>query len=247
VRAISIFAAAIFAVGAQVTSTPAEAQAQRAFPSYSEIALHPGNIFPKWQLVSQRLGEEAGAVERCMVAGDCGSEAAEEIASELQGLSSEPRLEQADAVHRLMNSRPYREDRRQFGRNDVWQTPFAFWQRGGDCEDYAIAKYMALRVLGFSEDQLRLTVMTSRSRGEVHAVLLVEVDGAWHVADNLRRGLRRLDGYDGWTPIYSVSDAGAWRYVAEPFAAGQKVASAEPTVEPEPAAPVPGREGRTRL
>jgi predicted transglutaminase-like cysteine proteinase len=247
VRAISIFAAAIVAAALQTTAMPAEAQAQRAFPSYSEIALRPGNVFPKWQLVSQGLREETGVVERCMVAGDCGSEAAEEIASELQGLSAEPRLKQAETVHRIMNAKPYREDRRQFGRGDVWQTPFAFWEHGGDCEDYAIAKYMALRVLGFSEDQLRLTVMTSRSRGEVHAVLLVEVDGAWHVADNLRRGLRRLDGYDGWTPIYSVSDAGAWRYVAEPFAAAQKVANAEPAVEPEPAAPVPTRAGGARL
>jgi predicted transglutaminase-like cysteine proteinase len=184
--------------------------------------------------VRERIGLEAAAVQRCLGGAECAAPLAAEIAGRIRNLPAQSRLAQAEAVHRLVNARPYREDQRQFGRSDVWQAPFAFWNQGGDCEDYAIAKYMALRALGFSSEQLRLTVLTNRR--EVHAVLLIEIEGAWYVADNLRRSLRRLDQYDGWKPVFSVSDAGAWRYVARPLEDGQEVARAEPPADPEPAA-----------
>lgn len=208
--------------------------AGQTFAGYEELALRTGANFPKWQLVRAQISEEAHAVERCLLSGDCSAPAAADIAGGIKDLTEAPALEQAEAVHWLVNARPYREDRRQFGRNDVWQTPFSFWRQGGDCEDYAIAKYMALRALGFSPEELRLTVLTSRMRREVHAVLLIEVEGAWYVADNLRRSLRLLEQYDGWKPIFSVSDAGAWRYVARPL--GQELVRAEPAADAEPAA-----------
>ncbi len=146
-----------------------------------------------------------------------------------------------------MNSRPYRDDRRQFGRSDVWQTPFAFWRSGGDCEDYAIAKYMALRALGFSDTQLRLTVMTGRASREVHAVLLIEIDQRWYVADNLERGLRPVEAHDGWKPEFSVSAAGAWRYVAR-LADAPSAAPTDTLPEPAAASQIIASDGpRSRL
>jgi hypothetical protein len=70
----------------------------------------------------------------------------------------------------------------------------------------------------------------------VHAVLLIEIGGTWHVADNLRRSLHPLERYDGWKPVFSVSDAGAWRYVARPLGDPQELARAEQVGAPEPAA-----------
>lgn len=235
-RTISIWAAAwLLGALAQVGSAPA-ALAQSSFAAYSEIGLSAEAPFPKWQLVRERIGAEAAAVERCLNGPECDSSAADEIARRIDGLRSDPQLAQAETVHRLINGRPYREDRRQFGRSDVWQAPFAFWRQGGDCEDYAIAKYMALRALGFSPEQLRLTVLTSPLRGEVHAVLLIEIEGAWYVADNLKQSLRPIEKYDGWKPVYSVSDAGVWRYVARPLEDGLELVRAEPAADAEPAA-----------
>jgi predicted transglutaminase-like cysteine proteinase len=210
------------------------AQAGQAFSGYAEIALRTGPNFPKWQLVRERLNIEAEAVGRCLGEQPCGSPVAEELADELRDLASEPALEQAKAVHWLVNTRPYREDQQQFGRSDVWQTPFSFWRQGGDCEDFAIAKYMALRALGFADSQLRLTILSGEAGRDVHAVLLIEVGEEWYVADNLLYSLRRLSRYDNWKPIFSVSEAGAWRYVARPLA--QDVARPQPAADPEPAA-----------
>jgi predicted transglutaminase-like cysteine proteinase len=212
-----------------------QAFAAQPFVSYEEVAFRPGIAFPKWQAIQQRLDAEAQIVEHCLAGTECQSPAAADIADHLRELVALRSLDQAEAVQRLVNARPYVEDRRQFGVGDLWQTPLDFWANGGDCEDYAIAKYLALRVLGFSDAQLRLTILTRRSDHEVHAVLLVAVGADWYAADNLRRGLRRLDGYEGWKPEFSVSDAGFWRYVARP-AAVEQVAAAGSTRLPEPAA-----------
>jgi predicted transglutaminase-like cysteine proteinase len=213
------------------------ALADQLFTSYNEVAFRSGIGFPKWQAIQQRLDDEARTVQDCLAGANCRSSTAAEIATRLKDLTALPPLDQADAVQRIVNSRPYVEDQRQFGVGDLWQTPFAFWENGGDCEDYAIAKYMALRVLGFSDAQLRLTIMTRQSDREVHAVLLVAIGTEWYAADNLRRGLRRLGGYDSWKPEFSVSDAGFWRYVARP-AAVEQVASAPSLPLPEPAGAV---------
>ena len=219
------------------------AHAAQPFLAYFERSLPSGQNFPKWNAIGDSLSQEIAAVEGCLGGAGCPSRAAGEIAGRLADIDGGSPLSRAEAVHDLMNSRPYRDDRRQFGRSDVWQTPFAFWRSGGDCEDYAIAKYMALRALGFSDTQLRLTVMTGRASREVHAVLLIEIDQRWYVADNLERGLRPVEAHDGWKPEFSVSAAGAWRYVArladapsaaptdtlpEPAAASQSIASDGP-------------------
>ena len=210
----------------------APAEAAEPFLAYSELSLRADHDFPKWKGIDASLTDEVAAVKNCLVGAGCPSGLAGEVAGRLAGIDGRSQLSQAEAVHQLMNSRPYREDLRQFGRSDVWQTPFAFWRSGGDCEDYAIAKYMALRALGFSDAQLRLTVMTSRSSRQVHAVLLIAIGADWYVADNLKRGLRPLDSYAGWKPEFSVSAAGAWRYVARLAAAP----SAATAALPEPAA-----------
>jgi len=55
---------------------------------------------------------------------------------------------------------------------DYWQSPIETLVRGqGDCDDYVVAKYISLRLLGISAEQLRLGVATQAEAGG-HAVLL---------------------------------------------------------------------------
>ena len=74
-------------------------------------------------------------------------------------------------------------DLKQHG-TDVWSSPLATFASGqGDCEDYAIAKYLALRESGIATENLRLVVVQSR-RGSAHAVLAVRLDDRWLLLDN---------------------------------------------------------------
>ena len=51
-----------------------------------------------------------------------------------------------------------------WGVMDYWETPAEFFQKSGDCEDFAIAKYFALRDLGFPASQMRIVVLKDTLR-----------------------------------------------------------------------------------
>jgi predicted transglutaminase-like cysteine proteinase len=55
----------------------------------------------------------------------------------------------------------------------------------GDCEDYAIAKFVALQEAGVSADDLRIVILQDDIRKEYHAVVAARLDGNWLMLDNL--------------------------------------------------------------
>jgi predicted transglutaminase-like cysteine proteinase len=66
----------------------------------------------------------------------------------------------------------YGDDLEVWGQVDYWASPWETLEQGaGDCEDYAIAKYFSLRLLGISEQQLRLAYSTQVSTQQAHMVL----------------------------------------------------------------------------
>ena len=140
------------------------AHAAQPFLAYFERSLPSGQNFPKWNAIGDSLSQEIAAVEGCLGGAGCPSRAAGEIAGRLADIDGGSPLSRAEAVHDLMNSRPYRDDRRQFGRSDVWQTPFAFWRSGGDCEDYAIAKYALLKAAVVTVQPITMAMIRQRHR-----------------------------------------------------------------------------------
>ncbi len=76
-------------------------------------------------------------------------------------------------------------DLAQYGVPDLWASPLmTFGSGAGDCEDYAIAKYVALRETGMAADDLRLVVVYNRSAAEKHMVAAARVEGRWLILDN---------------------------------------------------------------
>ncbi len=72
-----------------------------------------------------------------------------------------------------------------YGTDDVWSSPLATLAIGaGDCEDYAIAKFVALQEAGVSADDLRIVILRDDIRKEYHAVVAARLDGNWLVLDN---------------------------------------------------------------
>ncbi len=166
---------------------------------------------PQWRRVSHELPGQAALVRACLK-GDCRSTAAARLAGFVESARSAERMTQLKRVQTSVNRRPYLEDRDQFGREDLWQTPLAFAGGGGDCEDFAIAKYFVLKLLGFPASDLRIAVLTGLERNEVHAVLLARIGDQWQVLDNREAEPRPLAGYRGWTPQYALNEAAGFRY-----------------------------------
>ncbi len=128
----------------------------------------------------------------------------------LATLEGKPRGEQILAVNAHLNRVRYFEDLPNYGVPDYWATPREFLTRDGDCEDYAIAKYMSLRTLGFKADELRLVVLQDLNLGVAHAVLVVYHDGKALLLDNQIRQVVETQQVRHYRPLYSINEQAWW-------------------------------------
>ena len=72
-------------------------------------------------------------------------------------------------------------DEAQYARAEYWALPTA---RGGDCEDFALAKKRALISRGVAPERLLIATVLDRKRNP-HAVLVLRTDAGDFVLDNL--------------------------------------------------------------
>ena len=81
--------------------------------------------------------------------------------------------EKLQAVNAFFNAQiRYGEDQDLWGQIDYWASPLETLELGaGDCEDFALAKYFTLRLLGIAENNLRLVYSTLSSANQAHMVL----------------------------------------------------------------------------
>ncbi len=81
-------------------------------------------------------------------------------------------LRKLEGVNDFFNAVPYASDMKVYGQKDYWATPWEFLGRDkGDCEDYVIAKYFALKSLGIDPKKLYFTYVKSRRFKQPHMVL----------------------------------------------------------------------------
>ena len=137
--------------------------------------------------------------------------------------------QQLNAVNTFFNRRIlYELDPVVWGQNDYWATPLEFMGRAaGDCEDYSIAKYMSLLMLGVPNEKLRMIYVRARTAGaktEAHMVLGYYEDptGEPVILDNLVSSVRPASRRPDLSPVFSFNNQGLW-------VAGQQSSSADPT------------------
>lgn len=128
----------------------------------------------------------------------------------LAELKGRDKLAQIEAVNAFMNRAPYITDPVNYGLPDYWATPLQFLIKDGDCEDYAIAKFISLRTLGFANDDLRIVVVDDLNLGVPHAVLVVYVDGKAMVLDNQIPKVVRAETIRHYRPIFSINEEAWW-------------------------------------
>lgn len=167
---------------------------------------------PQWNRVLAAVLAETPTYETCAFEGRCPDEATREWLEALAALADAPPRRRIEAVNDLVNRRPYRSDETNYGRRDHWASPLEFLARSGDCEDYAIAKYVSLRRLGFPPDQLRLVVVHDAVRDIAHAVLLARDADEWLVLDNLRDQAEPQERVVRYQPYYALNEQARWAY-----------------------------------
>jgi predicted transglutaminase-like cysteine proteinase len=199
--------------------------------------VYGGGLLAKWQGVARKIDDER--VQLALCDGDrerCVSDAALKLLAVIdQGRSREGRARLGE-INRAINLAIHpMSDLAQFGEIDVWSSPLDTFRTGaGDCEDYAIAKYVALRIAGIPADDLRIVVMADMMRGEGHAVASVRLDGHWLMLDNQRMAMVEDLNVRHYRPLFVIDDAGVMRYSDAPLLAKL------PDRDPAPSAiPVP--------
>ncbi len=129
------------------------------------------------------------------------------ITSALKGQS---KLNQLSLANRFYNQQPYKTDDEVYGVPDHWATVGEFLANGGDCEDYALAKYRTLIRAGFPESELRIVLLNDTITHNTHAVLAARVGQTTYIMDNQAAWLRPETSVTYYHPIYSLNGSGIW-------------------------------------
>jgi predicted transglutaminase-like cysteine proteinase len=201
----AVFAAVAFVlIAGWGPATAGEAASQIRLFSAAEEAHQGVRAFPKWSGVLARHAAEIEAQER-----DCLGCAVPQWLRYVDTLRNADALRQLQAVNAYVNRVTYRTDSARWGMLDHWATPREFFAGGGDCEDYAITKYLSLRRLGWRSDDLRIVVVRDVSAGLLHAVLVAYVNGTAYVLDNLAQSVSEHRSLRRYLPIFSLTE-NAW-------------------------------------
>lgn len=111
---------------------------------------------------------------------------------------------------------------------DYWATPLEFMGRGtGDCEDFAIAKYITLQMLGIGNERLRLIYVRAKSGSSAsfaHMVLgfYPQPSDEPLILDNLISSVRPASQRSDLAPVFSFNGEGLW-------VGGASASAADPT------------------
>ncbi|WP_200804694.1 transglutaminase-like cysteine peptidase [Ferrimonas marina] len=125
-----------------------------------------------------------------------------------------PVRERLDVVNRYFNQFEFVDDIDHWGVDDYWATPLeTVASGGGDCEDFVIAKYMALSVLGIDVAHLRLMYAKAVELNQAHMVLLyTNTPGDMPlVLDNLIDAIKPGNRRPDLVPVYSFNAKGLWK------------------------------------
>ncbi len=168
------------------------------------------SLFPKWRGALARYFDERKLADAPCTSTIFNRCHLREWKKFLKGLRGETRAEQIKLVNQYMNRHPYIIDPRNYGVPDYWATPRQFLTRDGDCEDYAIAKYLSLRALGFKPGLMRIVVLQDLNLGTAHAVLVVYQGRRKLVLDNQISTVIDDTVIRHYRPIYSINEEAWW-------------------------------------
>jgi predicted transglutaminase-like cysteine proteinase len=177
--------------------------------------LSGGSLREKWMGVERKLDDER--VQLALCDGDragCASPAALQFLAIVDiGRAREGRARLGEINRAINLAIRSMSDMAQYGQIDVWSSPLVTFATGaGDCEDYAIAKFVALRMAGVSPDDLRIVVMRDTIGGEDHAVAMARLDGHWLTLDNRRMAMVEDADVRNYRPLFVIDDRGVMRY-----------------------------------
>ena len=202
-------------VVAILTSAAACGQTLYSFDTEDDF-FAPATYWSAWQDTLDRHHSEREMINRCL-------SAEETCPRRLKGLrtvllkGADLELEQQlRLVNRYINRHRYKEDRvsSRSEAGNQWETLTGFLHNGGDCEDFAVAKYFVLREFGVDAEDMRIVIGRESQRATHHAMLAIRFDeGVWLLEnDNTihRNGYQDISRF-----VYAINEQGIWDHERE--------------------------------
>ena len=161
-----------------------------------------------------------------------GAGAAETVAAWRKLIEESRALSDNDKVNKIntfFNRRiQFKSDMEVYKQEDYWATPLEFMGNGaGDCEDFAIAKYMTLQMLGIGNEHLRLVYVRYKvgdTAPIAHMVLGYYPQPTEEplILDNMIGSVRPASMRTDLTPVFTFNSEGLW-------VGGATASAADPT------------------
>jgi predicted transglutaminase-like cysteine proteinase len=177
---------------------------------YNSSGMTVGDISAKWSELQSRIRADEVAVATCRSSQVACSQAALRFLSIVDlGRQREGRV-RLGWINRAVNMAiRSTSDWAQYGYADFWASPLQTLGSGaGDCEDYAIVKYAALRELGVLPGDLRLVIVQDEKRETGHAVVAVRHEQRWLILDNRTMAILDADEVRDYRPLFALDQQG---------------------------------------
>ena len=201
--------------------TPALSAGEEPFGS-SGLQIADGPLALIWQSIKVGVLADMARLALCRTQELTCSKAAHALRTIVEEARSRDGLARVGYINRAINLAikpaidPY-----------VWQSALETLSAGsGDCKDYAVAKYLALREVGFTEDDVKLVIVRDILARQDHAIITIRLNGDWLVLDN--RWLALVHDFElrRAKPLYILDAYGVRRF-------GQQQARLNPVARPE--------------
>ena len=196
-------------------------------------------LLTSWHVVIDQMEVEQEQVLNCIMDKDSCSGKLRSIAlliTRSEELNPDQKIR---LVNRYINRfTRYRADPREtislnnqeFGVSQQWVSLLEFLRRGGDCEDYATAKYQLLRMVGFEASDLQVVVVYDRTNRDHHAVVAVRTNSEKALlldTDNRVYQYRPV----GYRYVYAVNENHVWDHGIEDTRLPRRIRKALETVD----------------
>jgi predicted transglutaminase-like cysteine proteinase len=173
-----------------------------------------GDLSVKWHHLEAILTRDFQAMAGCHASGPCSAAARRllDLSAEGAGRSGRARV---GLINRAVDlAIAPASDETQWGVPDRWSDPLETLRSGrGDCEDYAIVKYVALLQAGFSRNDVKIVVLKNLFPNEDHAAVAIRVEDQWLILDNRTLTLVQDTDVTRTIPLFVLDQTGVRRFV----------------------------------
>lgn len=186
-----------------------------------------GGILAKWSGVEEQIRAGNEILAHCREDAQSCPKAARLFLDVVAQGRAQSGLARIGMINRAVNMaiEPM-SDMAQWGVPDRWSAPLETFATGrGDCEDYAIAKYVALMAAGIPAQDVKLVVIRNTAANEDHAVVAVRQDAGWIILDNRWLRLVKDAVMPNAIPLFVLDDEGVRRFAPPAMTVAQRAAA----------------------